>query len=72
MRRSIHYILVAAAITLLVFLVAGGLCGILAVVGDRAAAQAVKGVAIVSLVCWGLCFVALVFLLAIAYVRSDK
>lgn len=72
MRRAVQSLFVTMAASLLVLLVSGGLCGLLAAVGDRSAVQAVKGVAIVALACWGLSFVAMVFLLAIAYLRSGE
>jgi preprotein translocase subunit SecG len=71
MRRCISFLLIAMAITLLVVFVSGGLWGLLAATGDRAAARGAKGVALVSTACCGMSFVALVIALAVAYLRSD-
>jgi preprotein translocase subunit SecG len=71
MRRSIMFLLIATATTLLVLFVSGGLWGLLAATGDRAAARGAKGVALVATACWGMSFIALVIALAVASLRSD-
>ena len=71
MRRSISFLLIATAVTLLVVFVSGGLWGLLAATRDRAAASGAKGVAFVAAACWGLSFVSLVIVLAVAYLRTD-
>lgn len=70
MRRYIAFSLTALGVLFLVFVVAGGLWGLLSAVGDRGAAQGAIGVTLVAAVCWGLNFVALVVLLAVAYLRA--
>lgn len=72
MRRAIQILLVSTIGTLLVLCVSGGLWGLLRTVGDRTAAQSVGGVALVAVACWGISFVALVIVLAVAHLRADE
>jgi hypothetical protein len=68
LRRLILLALGSGAALLLVTAVAGSLWAILELAGDASGAAGTKGVMLVALVLWGLDFVALVVLLALAEV----
>lgn len=57
---------------LVVLVVAGILWALLAALEDPTGAAGAKGVALVAAVCWGLNFVALVVLLALAQVSGTE
>jgi len=55
-----------------VLVVASALWGTLKMLGDEAGAQGAKGVTLVALVCWGLNFLFLVSVLALAEMSRDS
>jgi hypothetical protein len=72
LRKLIAGALWIGALLLVVLAVAGALLGILTAVGDRAAAEGVKGVALVALACFVLDALALVVLTALAVLAEPE
>lgn len=70
LRASIVWSLGAGAVLSLVVVVAAVLWGILRSVGDASGAEGARAVLLVASVCWGLDFVVLVVVLAVAQLAA--